>query len=135
MTRGDETKSRWTLSGNEPGRTFREAWIAGVNSHYPGEPKSGYVTAWADTPDWERAAAAAVEAQIVAFAQASRSGVRKLSSAQRGRFVALCWVAQMYEHFADPKPSYVADWDDLPEWQQRTNSDIFDAIVQTRQAT
>ncbi|MBE1592225.1 hypothetical protein H4W80_010483 [Nonomuraea angiospora] len=31
-------------------RTFREAWIAGVNKHYPGEPKLSYVTPWEDTP-------------------------------------------------------------------------------------
>ena len=39
----------------------------------------------------------------------------KLTRAQKGRFVALCWIAQIYKHIADPKPSYVADWDDLPD--------------------
>lgn len=37
----------------------------------------------------------------------------------------------MYEHFQDPKPGYVADWADLPEWQQETDADIFDHIEQT----
>lgn len=32
------------------------------------------------------------------------------------------------EHIPDPKPSYVADWDDLPEWQRETDSDIFQRI-------
>ena len=27
----------------EEGRIFREAWIAGMKRHYPGEPKPGYV--------------------------------------------------------------------------------------------
>ncbi len=49
------------MLSSEPGRVFREAWIAGVNAHYPGEPKASYVTPWDDTPDWERDAAAAVE--------------------------------------------------------------------------
>ena len=44
----------------ENGRIFRDAWIAGVKRHYPGEPKAGYIAPWDETPDWERASAAAV---------------------------------------------------------------------------
>jgi hypothetical protein len=40
----------------------------------------------------------------------------------------LCWIGQIYRHFPDPKPSYVADWDDLPAWQQETDADIFEHI-------
>ncbi|NYE73276.1 hypothetical protein BKA15_004605 [Microlunatus parietis] len=29
---------------------------------------------------------------------------------------------------SNPKSGYVADWDDLPEWQRETDADIFDAI-------
>jgi hypothetical protein len=47
-----------------------------------------------------------------------------------GPFVALCWIAQIYKHIPDPKPSYVADWDDLPQWQQETDADIFERIEQ-----
>lgn len=36
------------------GRIFREAWIDGVNKHYPGEPKPGYVADWADLPVWQQ---------------------------------------------------------------------------------
>ena len=50
--------TKGTLLDNENGRIFREAWIAGVTKHYPGEPKPGYITPWDDTPDWERQAAA-----------------------------------------------------------------------------
>ncbi|MFE2291288.1 hypothetical protein [Streptomyces sp. NPDC059452] len=59
----------------EGARLFREAWIAGVRRHFPGEPKAGYVTPWDETP-----------------------------------------------------PGYVADWADLPAWQQETDVDIFDAM-------
>jgi hypothetical protein len=45
---------------NRQGRIFREDWIAGVKKHFPGEPKSGYITPWDEVPDWERASAAAV---------------------------------------------------------------------------
>jgi hypothetical protein len=44
------------------------------------------------------------------------------------RFVALCWIAQIYKHFQEPKASYVADWDDLPSWQQETDAGIFERI-------
>ena len=38
------------------------------------------------------------------------------------------WTAQIYKHIPDPKPAYVADWPDLPDWQQQTNADIFEHI-------
>jgi hypothetical protein len=44
--------------------------------------------------------------------------------------VALCWIGQIFKHFPDPKPAYVADWEDLPEWQRETDSDIFEQIQQ-----
>jgi hypothetical protein len=113
----------------EPGRVFREAWIAGVLKHYPGEPKPGYITPWEDTPAWEREAAACVFAIVREFIEDTpRQGIDRLAREQRGRFVALCWVAQIQGRFDDPKPSYVADWDDLPEWQRETDADIFDHI-------
>ncbi|GAA2706190.1 hypothetical protein [Actinoplanes palleronii] len=110
------------------GRLFREAWIEGVRRHFPGEPKPGYVAPWEETPEWERSAAAAVCGQVLAFIDVSDGAVAKLSRDQRGRFLALCWTAQIYRAFTDPKPSYVADWDQLPPWQQAVDSDIFDAL-------
>ncbi|GII78428.1 hypothetical protein Sru01_34100 [Sphaerisporangium rufum] len=112
----------------EPGRIFREAWIAGVTKYYPGDPKPGYITPWDQTPDWERQAAAAVYQQILDFITVSDGNTAKLTREQKGRFVALCWIAQIHKHIADPKPSYVADWDDLPAWQQETDADIFERV-------
>ncbi|GAA2113625.1 hypothetical protein [Actinomadura alba] len=112
----------------DQGRTFREAWIAGVRKYYPGEPKPGYVAPWEDTPEWERQAASAVFGQVADFVALTDGATGKLTREQRGRFVALCWLAQIYKHFDDPKPSYVADWDAMPSWQQETNADIFAAI-------
>jgi hypothetical protein len=116
-----------TLS-NEQGRVFREAWIAGVKKYYPGEPKPSYITPWDETPDWERASAAAVYDQVRAFIDATDGHTSKLTRAQKSRFVALCWIGQIYKHIPDPKQAYVADWDDLPDWQQQTDADIFDHI-------
>jgi hypothetical protein len=112
----------------EQGRIFREAWIAGVTKHYPGEPKPGYVAPWEDTPDWERDSAAAVYDQVRAFVEISEQNTSKLSREQKGRFVALCWIAQIHRHIPEPKPSYVADWDNLPAWQRETDADIFERI-------
>lgn len=113
---------------DDQGRSFREAWIAGVSKHYPGEPKPSYVTPWDHSPEWERDSAATVYAQVRAFIDATRGASTKLTREQKGRFVALCWIGQIYKHFPDPKPAYVADWDDLPEWQRETDADIFESI-------
>jgi hypothetical protein len=110
------------------GRLFREEWIAGVRRHHPGEAKPGYVAPWEDMPQWEREAAAAVCQQVADFVAVSGGAVRRLSREQRGRFVAVCWIAQIYREFPEPKPSYVADWDEMPEWQRKVDADIFDAI-------
>ncbi|MEW1633738.1 hypothetical protein AB0469_06675 [Streptomyces sp. NPDC093801] len=112
----------------EGARLFREAWIAGVRRHFPGEPKAGYVTPWDDTPQWEREAAGAVYAQVRQFIELSDARTDRLTREQKGRFVALCWTAQMFKHFDVPKSGYVADWSDLPAWQRETDADIFEAI-------
>ncbi|GII92113.1 hypothetical protein [Sinosporangium siamense] len=116
----------------ERARIFREAWIAGVRKYYPGEPKGGYVAPWEEMPDWERECAAAVYDQVIAFIDATGGGAAKLTRGQKGKFVAVCWVGQIYKHVPDPKPSYVADWDDLPKWQQETDADIFERIEAER---
>lgn len=114
----------------EHGRVFREAWIAGVQKHHPGDPKPGYIAPWEDTPDWERASAAAVHEQVSGFVETSGGATTKLTREQKGRFVALCWIGQIYKYFPDPKPAYVADWDDMPAWQRETDADIFERIEQ-----
>ncbi len=113
---------------SEQGRVFREAWIAGVSKYYPGEPKPGYITPWDDTPDWERQAAAAVYTQVRTFVEISAGKTARLTREQKGRFIAICWTGQIYKHIEDPKPSYVVDWADLPDWQQQTDADIFERI-------
>ncbi|MER0446188.1 hypothetical protein ABR738_16745 [Streptomyces sp. Edi4] len=119
------------MSQTDGAQLFREAWIAGVRKHFPGEPKAGYVTPWEDTPDWERQAAEAVYQQVRQFLDLSGGHASRLGRAQKSRFVALCWTAQMYKHFEDPKPGYVADWSELPEWQQETDADVFEAIAES----
>lgn len=73
--------------------------------------------------------------QVRAFIEVADGTTAKLGRAQRGRWVATCWIAQIYKHIPDLKPGYVADWDDLPAWQQETDADIFDTIEQQVTAT
>jgi hypothetical protein len=119
------------MADDEGARLFREAWIAGVLKHFPGEPKAGYITPWEDTPSWEREAAGAVAAQVRQFIEVSGGRTARLSREQKGRFVAICWTAQMYLRFEEPKPGYVADWAGLPAWQRETDADIFEEIERT----
>jgi hypothetical protein len=114
----------------QQGEIFRQAWIDGVRRHYPGEPKPGYITPWEQTPDWERQAAAAVYDLVRLLIESSADASAHLSREQKGRFVALCWITQIHRHIPNPKPSYVADWEQLPAWQQQTDADIFERIEQ-----
>jgi hypothetical protein len=118
---------------SEHGRIFRQAWIDGVNKHFPGVPKDSYVTPWEDMPDWERASAAAVYEQVKQIVELGATS--QLTREQKGRFVAICWIAQIYKHIPSPKPAYVADWAALPEWQQETDADIFEHIEQSVNST
>jgi hypothetical protein len=95
---------------------------------YPGQPKPGYIAPWDDTPEWERAAATAVYEQVRAFIDIAAGQTTKLTREQKGRFVATCWIAQIHKHIPDPKPSYTADRDQLPQWQKETDADVFEHI-------
>ncbi|MFC3961790.1 hypothetical protein [Nocardia jiangsuensis] len=110
------------------GRVFREAWISGVTTHFPGTPKDGYITPWESTPDWERASAAAVYRQVAEFIEATDGAVTQLAPELKGQFVAICWIGQIYARIPEPKPGYVAAWDQLPEWQRKTDIGIFETI-------
>ncbi|WP_330249700.1 hypothetical protein OG874_25725 [Nocardia sp. NBC_00565] len=110
------------------GRIFRRAWIDGVRKYYPEEPKPGYVAEWEDMPAWEQGAAIAVYDQVAQFISITNGNASKLSPEQKGRWVALCWIGQIHKHIPDPKPSYVADWEQLPDWQKKVDSGIFSAI-------
>ncbi|HEX6478477.1 MAG TPA: hypothetical protein VF043_06505 [Ktedonobacteraceae bacterium] len=116
------------MDREEEGRLFREAWIAGIHAHYPGAPKPGYVAPWEEMGEWEQQAAIATYEQVRQFVLLTNGRTQKLSREQKGRFVCLCWIGQIYHHFEAPKESYVADWEQLPGWQRETDADIFETI-------
>ena len=129
-TRSSAPGANWSSTWGENRGSTRS--LSGWESLFlhPGEPKPGYIAPWEETPDWERESATAVYDQVRAFIEATAGQTTKLSRTQKGRFVALCWIGQIFKHFPDPKPSYVADWDELPQWQQETDADIFERIEQ-----
>ena len=110
------------------GQVSRQAWINGVRARYPGDPKPGYVAPWEQTPDWERQSAAAVFGQVADLLTVSSGAAARLTRSQKGQFIAACWTAQIYLRIPEPKPAYVAPWEDLPSWQQETDADSFEAI-------
>jgi len=116
------------VSKETDGQFFREAWITGVTKHFPGTPKPGYVAPWAEISSWEQESASAVYEQVQQFVRVADGKTTRLRREQKGRFVCLCWIGQIFKHFPDPKPSYVADWEELPTWQQETDADIFESI-------
>lgn len=113
------------LDREQGGRLFRAAWIAGVKKYYPGTPKEGYIAPWEAMAQWEQESASAVYEQTQQFIALTGGQTTRLSREQKGRFVCLCWIGQIFKHFPDPKPSYVAAWEHLPAWQRETDSDIF----------
>jgi len=119
----------------EAGRFFRQTWIGGVKKHFPGTPKPGYVAPWEEMAAWEQQAAMAVYEQVQQFVLATAGQAIRLGREQKGRFVALCWIGQIYKHFDQPKESYVSDWERLPSWQQETDADIFEAIEESMRQT
>jgi hypothetical protein len=79
-------------------------------------------------PSWEKESAIAVYEQIKQLVMLTGGKSQKLTQEQKGRFVCLCWIAQIYKYIPEPKPAYVADWEQLPEWQRCTDIAIFEAI-------
>lgn len=117
------------MNQEEKGRIFRTAWINGVIAHFPGTPKSGYISPWEEMPDWEKLSAIAVYEKTQAFILAGMGEESAYPTPEQGgRYIAEVWNVQVYRHIENPKPGYVADWNDLPEWQRKTDMDIFSTI-------
>ena len=45
-----------------------------------------------------------------------------------GYLVSAIWNVLMFQLLHDPKPSYVKHFNDLDEWQQKTDIKMFEAI-------
>ena len=84
--------------------------------------------------EWEQLAATATYQQVRQFVLLTNGSTQRLTKEQKGRFVCLCWIGQIYRSFATPKESYIADWEQLPEWQRETDIAIFEAIERAVQS-
>jgi hypothetical protein len=122
-----EAKEFYISNREDSGRFFREAWIVGVNKHFPGTPKPGYVAPWESMPDWEKEIVTEICAQIQALIQAGVQGgqIKHLNREQGGRVICIAWIGQVYKHISDPKPSYVCNWEEMPLWEQKVYMGIF----------
>lgn len=109
------------------GRRFRASWIKGVQKHFPDVPKPGYISPWEEMPEWEQKAASAVYGKVrdLILVGLRHDPQTRLVAEQGGRFVSEAWNVQVYRYIENPKPGYVADWENLPEWQRLTDIDIF----------
>jgi hypothetical protein len=116
----------------QQGRRFRAAWISGVQAHYPGTPKPGYIAPWEEMSSWEQLAASAVYGKVrtLILAGQRQGPTTSLHPEQGGRYISEAWNVQVYRHIEKPKPGYVADWEQLPEWQRQVDIDIFKEIEQ-----
>ncbi|WP_174566263.1 hypothetical protein [Nocardia pseudovaccinii] len=65
---------------------------------------------------------------MVDFIELTDGAATRLSSELKGQFVAICWIGQIWARIPDPKPGYIAPWDQLPQWQQKTDIGVFEAI-------
>lgn len=111
---------------DEPGRLFRAAWINGVHRHHPGEPNPSYTLSYDDAPAWERRACAEVWKIVAWLVHATMTSA--LTRKEKSVVIADLWRAEMQAAFDNPKPSYVAPWEELPTWQQEVDADIFEDI-------
>ncbi len=112
------------------GRRFRAAWIIGVQKHFPGTPKPGYISSWEEMQSWEQKAASAVYGKVRELIMVGLQHLlpTRLADEQGGRYISEAWNVQVYRHIENPKPGYVADWENLPDWQRLTDMDIFASI-------
>lgn len=109
-------------------RATRQAWIDGVNTYYPGTPKPSYVTPWDELDAWEREAVIALYDHVRSIILPSLQAGIRLPQEHGGYLVGSIWNILMFQILRDPKPSYVSHFDQLSEWQQKTDIKMFEAI-------
>jgi hypothetical protein len=109
-------------------RLTRQAWIDGVNTFYPGTPKPSYITPWDEMPEWEKEAVKKLFDRVRdIILPGLRSGIQ-ISREHGGYLVCSIWNAVIFELLRDPKPSYVKHFNQLDEWQQKTDIKMFEAV-------
>jgi hypothetical protein len=112
-------------------RLLRQAWIRGVEQYYPGEPKAGYIAEWDNIAEWEREALRQLYSHVRNIVEPALKNGVAIPAEHGGHLVSSVWNILMFQLLKEPKPSYVKHFNQLDEWQQKTDIAMFEAIVQT----
>ncbi len=111
-------------------RLTRQAWIDGVNEFHP-TPKESYTLPWEKMSSWEQEAVKSLYHEVRGILLPSlKQGIR-IPREHGGYLVSAIWNVLMFQLLHDPKPSYVKHFNDLDEWQQKTDIKMFEAIEST----
>ena len=108
-------------------RSTRQAWIDGVNEFHP-QPKASYVLPWEAMASWEQEAIKALYQHVRALLLPSLKEAITIPRAHGGYLVCSIWNVLMFQLLRDPKPAYVKHFNELDEWQQKTDIKMFEAI-------
>ncbi|SRR5258707_206782 len=109
-------------------KRVRQAWIDGVKEYYPGDPKASYILPWNEMTAWEQEAVRLLTQYIQAIlAPLATQGLR-LPREHGGYLVCSVWNTLMFQLLREPKASYVKHFNQLDEWQQKTDIKMFEAI-------
>lgn len=108
-------------------RLTRQAWIDGVNTFHP-TPKESYTLPWEKMPPWEQEAVKALYQHVRStILPTLKDGIR-IPREHGGYLVCSIWNVLMFQLLREPKPSYVKHFNELDEWQQKTDIKMFEAI-------
>lgn len=108
-------------------RLTRQAWIDGVNAFHP-SPKESYTLPWEKMSSWEQEAVKILYHEVRGILLPGlKQGIR-IPREHGGYLVSAIWNVLMFRLLRDPKSSYVKHFNDLDEWQQKTDIKMFEAI-------
>ena len=108
-------------------RLTRQAWIDGVNAFHPA-PKESYILPWEKMSSWEQEALSSLYHQVREILLPSLKEGIQIPREHGGYLVSAIWNVLMFQLLRDPKSSYVKHFNDLDEWQQKTDIKMFEAI-------
>ncbi len=105
-----------------------QGWIDGINEYFPGTPKLSYIKPWAELDAWEQEAIKLLYQHVRSIILPPMEQGYSISQEHGGCLVCSIWNILMFQLLHDPKPSYVKHFDQLDEWQQKTDIKMFEAI-------
>ena len=108
-------------------RATRQAWIDGVNEFHPA-PKASYTLQWEEMASWEQEAVKSLFYEVRTLILPGLQQGIHIPAEYGGYLVGALWNVFMFRLLRDPKPSYVKHFNELDEWQQKTDIKMFQAI-------